>query len=434
MLQDGSDRTSVHGVAMLISRQLSRKLQRGTINVVWGTSGKEVISATPTPELTIRLSNPSIMWKLAIAPQYHLAQSYASGALTIEKGDLRELLELAMAGVPDNAFVGWTDKFQRRLEPLRDWIRDAGAVAKARPDVQFHYDLSNEFFQIFLDPYMQYSCAYFGDDTIKLEEAQLKKLAHISSKLRLKEGQAVLDIGCGWGGLAAFLSETYEVSVRGLTLSERQCVFANTNWRKGRVSFQLEDYRAHSGRYDRIVSVGMLEHVGRNRYDEYFGKIAELLTDDGICLVHSIGRRGPPVPINPWIRKHVFPGSYLPSLSQLTAAIERQGLWVLDCENLRLHYARTLRCWHEKITARRDEIEARFGKTFYRAWEFYLIACEMGFRYSGLTVYQLLLGKIPDAIPITRNFMFEEEGKLDRNIIGKVKKTGQTLRASADGV
>jgi cyclopropane-fatty-acyl-phospholipid synthase len=411
---------------MLLATLLRRIVRTGTIVVIAANGRSEAIVASASPCVTIRLTRRTTALKLALAPNFFLGESYMRGELLIEQGDLRALLGILLQSIDDNAQPTIFDKLRGLLSPLFDRLLRIGTIRRARPHVQSHYDRSEKLFESFLDPARQYSCAYFpsivrADDTPleSIAEAQIAKMRHIAAKLRLmpagnRPGPAIsapcrlLDIGSGWGGLAEFLCSTYpNLHVTGITLSENQCRFSQDR-QLTRAEFHLRDYRQEQGPYDRVVSVGMLEHVGCGRYDEYFSKVNAILKEDGVALVHTIARRGVPQPINIWMRRRIFPGAYLPSLSQLAAALERTGLWILDCENLRIHYAKTLRCWHERLLAIKDQ----FDEQFYRMWEFYLVACEMGFLYQGLTVYQLLLGKHPDAAPLTRDFMHEEEQRL----------------------
>jgi len=393
---------------MLFLRPLQQLLRFGTITVVGPDGSIANVAATVTPTVRVRLKQPWLKWQLLIAPSFYLPESYVNGTLEIEEGDLRQLLTMLIASLPEDRVPTRFERFWKKIEPIMDRLTRTGNVARSTRDVRYHYDKSNDFYRMFLDPNMQYSCAYFenGDET--LEQAQHKKMAHIVSKLNLKPKQNVLDIGSGWGALANFIAANYDVHVKGVTLSLNQYSYAKER-ASGRATFDLHDYRKEDALYDRIVSVGMLEHVGQQHYGEFFAKIASLLRPDGLALIHTIGRRGPPTPINPWIRKRIFPGSYLPSLSQLTPAIEAAGLWMLDCENLRLHYARTLNCWFSNLKRHEKQVRDHFGGRFFRAWEYYLVSCELGFLHQGLTVYQILIGKSPDAAPLSRSFMFEEE-------------------------
>jgi cyclopropane-fatty-acyl-phospholipid synthase len=393
---------------MLFLKPLQQLLRFGTITVVGPDGSIASVAATAAPMVRVRLKQSRLKWQLLIAPSFYLPESYVNGTLEIEEGDLRLLLTMLIASLPEDRVPTHFERVWKKVEPIMDRLTRTGDVGRSARDVQYHYDKSNDFYRMFLDSNMQYSCAYFEDGDETLDQAQHKKMAHIVSKLNLKPKQNVLDIGSGWGALANFIAANYDVDVKGVTLSLNQYSYAKERT-SGRVTFDLHDYRKEDALYDRIVSVGMLEHVGQQHYGEFFAKIASLLRPDGLALIHTIGRRGPPTPINPWIRKRIFPGSYLPSLSQLTPAIEAAGLWMLDCENLRLHYARTLNCWFANLKRHEKEVRDHFGERFFKAWEYYLVSCELGFRHQGLTVYQILIGKSPDAAPLSRNFMFEEE-------------------------
>jgi cyclopropane-fatty-acyl-phospholipid synthase len=408
---------------MLFTKLLRKVVRTGTIVVIGPDGRTETVAVSEAPRVVIRITRRSTALTLVLAPNFYLGESYMRGELLIEQGDLRELLGILLQSIGDTVQPTLFDKLRAAFSPLLDYLLRIGARGKAAGHVQAHYDRSEALFGAFLDPTRQYSCAYFPSigeaaDTPRetLEEAQIAKMRHIAAKLRIPARAAenapplrLLDIGSGWGGLAEFLCALYSgLHVTGITLSENQCRLSQGK-ALSRAEFHLRDYRQEQGEYDRIVSVGMLEHVGRAHYRAYFAKVSALLADDGVALVHTIGRRGMPTPINIWIRRRIFPGAYLPSLSQLAEAIERTGLWVLDCENLRIHYAKTLRAWHQRLLAIRDELD----QEFFRMWEFYLVACEMGFLHQGLTVYQLLLGKHPDALPLTRDFIHDEEQRLN---------------------
>jgi cyclopropane-fatty-acyl-phospholipid synthase len=397
---------------MLFLKPLQQLLRFGTITVVGPDGSTATVAATAAPTVRVRLKQSRLKWQLLIAPSFYLPESYVNGALEIEEGDLRQLLTMLIASVPEDRVPTRFERVWKKVEPIMDRLTRTGNVARSARDVQYHYDKSNDFYRMFLDSNMQYSCAYFENGEETLEQAQYKKMIHIVSKLNLKPKQNVLDIGSGWGALAKFIAANYDVNVKGVTLSLNQYSYAKSQASQSRTTFDLQDYRKEDALYDRIVSVGMLEHVGQKRYGEFFAKIANLLRPNGLALIHTIGRRGLPTPINPWIRKRIFPGSYLPSLSQLAPVIERAGLWMLDCENLRLHYARTLNCWFENLKRHEKEVQDQFGERFFRAWEYYLVSCELGFLHQGLTVYQILVAKSPDAVPLSRNYMFEEEAWL----------------------
>jgi cyclopropane-fatty-acyl-phospholipid synthase len=307
----------------------------------------------------------------------------------------------------------------KRPGPIRrGWatlVAEHNARQASRRNVSHHYDLSLDLYRAFLDKDLQYSCAYFEHDGMSLEDAQAAKKRHIIAKLGLTEGQRVLDIGCGWGGMALSLAAA-GANVDGITLSSEQLTTAraraDASGLAARAHFSLTDYRDVTGRYDRIVSVGMFEHVGRPNYQAFFDTIAARLADDGVALVHSIGRRGPPSTTDKFTAKYIFPGGYIPSLSEVLPAIERSGLWITDMEILRLHYARTLQCWLERFEARRAEMAALYDERFCRMWEFYLAGAEMGFRYGSHMNFQLQLTKQVGALPLTRDYMAEAEGAL----------------------
>jgi cyclopropane-fatty-acyl-phospholipid synthase len=362
----------------------------------------------------VRVAIASRRWLLRIGanPALGLGEAYTEGGLVLEQGTLPELIEL----------IGRNSKHRplKRVGPLSRWWLDRrlqlNAPRAARRNVAHHYDLSVDFYRRFLDPDLQYSCAYFPHPGATLEEAQAAKKAHLAAKLLLEPGQQVLEIGCGWGGLALTLAQAAEVTVDGITLSTEQLALAQHRAEAaglaGRARFSLTDYRHVAGAYDRIVSVGMFEHVGRPNFQAYFDQVARLLKDDGVAVIHSIGRSEGPALTQPWIAKYIFPGGYIPALSETLAAVERAGLIVTDIEILRLHYAETLRCWRERFEAARREIAEIYDERFCRMWEFYLAISEMAFRHRGHMVFQLQLGKRPDAAPLTRDYIAEAERRL----------------------
>jgi cyclopropane-fatty-acyl-phospholipid synthase len=307
----------------------------------------------------------------------------------------------------------WAQGLLLRAQWLARRIHQYNPIGKAQANVAHHYDLSDTLYDLFLDADRQYSCAYFirPDDT--LERAQAQKKRHIAAKLLLRPGQKILDIGCGWGGLALYLAKIADAEVTGVTLSKEQHQVARRRAAEaglaGRVDFKLLDYRLESGRFDRIVSVGMFEHVGVGHYDEFFGALRQLLADDGVALLHTIGRADGPGETNTWIRKYIFPGGYSPALSEVLPAIERAGLYVTDVEVLRLHYAETLRHWRQRVLANRERIVALYDERFLRMWEFYLAGSEVTFRHAGHVVFQIQLAKRVDAVPLTRDYIAEFE-------------------------
>ena len=342
-------------------------------------------------------------------------EAYMDGHLRVEEGTLRGFLE---AWGRSEVFIrqSWYGEIVRRIHSLTAALAHYNPMGRARRNVAHHYDLSAELYDQFLDSDRQYSCAYFANGDEDIETAQLLKKRHIAAKLDIKPGMVVLDIGSGWGGMAIYLANNFNCKVIGVTLSEEQhklsCQRVNQLGLENRVRFELRDYRTLTEPVDRIVSVGMLEHVGQFQYGEFFGKVKALLKPDGVALIHTIARMGKPQPIATWIREYIFPGAYLPSMSQIAHAVERHSLWLTDVENLRLHYAKTLRRWYERFHQHRDKIADIYDERFCRMWEMYLLGCEMRFRFQSVTVLQLQLTREIDALPITRNYMIDAEQAL----------------------
>jgi cyclopropane-fatty-acyl-phospholipid synthase len=368
------------------------------------------------PDAAIRLHSADTAWRIARNPAYNIGEAYTEGQLTLEKGSLLSFLGVLLR----NLAVLNTSTAVRllyRVEELATLPAVLNWASRSRRNVKHHYDLSEALFALFLDRDRQYSCAYYRSEDADLDEAQLAKKQHIAAKLFIQPGQHVLDIGSGWGGLALYLAKHYpSLRVTGLTLSDEQYRVATERARQAgvsdRVTFKLADYRHEGDLYDRIVSVGMFEHVGKPQFDTFFEKLKGLLKPKGVALLHTIGQYTPPGAINPWLRRNIFPGAYLPTLSQLTPILERRRIWLTDLETLRLHYALTLADWHERFQANRDKVRALYDERFCRMWEFYLQSCEAGFRWGGLTVFQLQLATDVDALPLTRDYMIEEEARL----------------------
>ncbi len=366
--------------------------------------GREVRGgAGGSPEMVVALGDWASARRILANPELGLGEVYMDGGLTIEGGDIYGFLDLAADEV--------TSRPRKPMEAtwrLKRWIDQANDRLAARRNVAHHYDLSVDFYRLFLDEDLQYSCAYFETPDLTLEEAQLAKKHLLATKLGLSPGDRVLDIGCGWGGLGLTLAEMGG-KVTGVTLSAEQLALAEARARdrglSHRAEFRLQDFRDIDERFDRIVSVGMFEHVGVPNYQAYFDTIARLLEDNGVAVVHSIGRRGPPSRTQPWIAKHIFPGGYIPSLSEVLPAIERSGLWVTDVEILRLHYAETLRHWRERFQAHRSEIVSLYDERLFRMFEFYLASSEIGFRRMGHMIFQLQLTRRQDAAPLTRDYL-----------------------------
>jgi cyclopropane-fatty-acyl-phospholipid synthase len=400
---------------------LLEALLRSTIRygrvVVSGASEQPIIvcGGGLGPDVAVRLSGPLIALRLALNPDLALGEAYMDGDLVIEQGsldDLFELIGLNLANRPEPAGMA---KLLTRQLARRAALQGRHAAER---NVAHHYDLSEDLYRLFLDPEMQYSCAYFRDAETDLTAAQQAKINHILAKLDLQPNQRVLDIGCGWGGLALQIARTFDVRVTGITLSRQQLEAARKRavacGLSDRVQFELTDYREVRGDFERIVSVGMFEHVGPRHYEAFFQSVRDRLTPDGVALIHSIGARVDDGGTNPWIRKYIFPGGFIPTLSETLSAIERNRLWVCDIEVLRLHYARTLRQWLARFREQRHVARALYDERFCRMWEFYLTSCAMAFRHGNLMVMQLQLAKQIDALPATRDYIGEIEKELAR--------------------
>ncbi len=393
---------------------LSRYVHQGTLTVKY-PGGKSITYGEGRPRVAIAIKDRAALYALSLDPDLKLGELYMDGRLTIEEGDVVGMLDLLMGNI---ARVGGASGTHRALRFLRQALRmfaQWNPARAARAHVAHHYDLSGQLYELFLDVSRQYSCAYFVHEADTLEMAQTEKKRHIAAKLKFdRPDLTVLDIGCGWGGLAVDLARERQVKVLGVTLSTEQLAaareLARQNGLAERARFELLDYRALTGRFDRIVSVGMFEHVGARYYPDFFAKVSEVLADDGVMLLHTIGRGDGPGATNAWIRKYIFPGGYAPALSEITPAIEKAGLLVTDVEVLRLHYAKTLAEWQKRFQANRAKIAALYDQRFCRMWEFYLAGSEMAFRHENQVVYQIQIAKRVDALPLTRDYMMQPRG------------------------
>ncbi len=400
---------------MLFQSLLKHTIQTGSLRLVTADGKVFDYGDGSSPRSTIKLKRKSLEWSLVLNPALRVPEAYMDGTLTVEEGDLRLFLSIVtrnLSRLETHPLLGLLSRL-RRLFSHRG---QSNSPRRARRNVARHYDLSPRLYDLFLDSDRQYSCAYFRQRGIGLEEAQRDKKRHLLSKLHItRPGLRVLDIGSGWGGLSLYLAQEAGCQTNGITLSVEQLAVSEERAAAKGLSktcaFRLNDYRLEKGPYDRIVSVGMFEHVGKRNYDTFFEKVRDLLTDDGVCLLHSIGTFGKSENINPFILKHIFPGADIPALSDVLRAVERSGLFVTDVEILRLHYAETLRLWNERFQARREEAVDIYDETFFRKWSFYLAGCEMGFRYGGLMVFQLQLTKKLETLPLTRDYMFEAEAE-----------------------
>ena len=403
-------------MSLLLRAFLKQVVQQGTLAVETATGARFVVGDGTGSPLAIRFADRGAARQLALNPALAFGELFMEGRLVVTQGSIYDVLSLASSNLKLREPHGIAGARTSLRTALR-YLRQRNSERRAKRNVAHHYDLDGRLYDLFLDPDRQYSCAYFERPGQSLTEAQLAKKRHIAAKLLVEPGQRVLDIGCGWGGLALYLAEHCGADVTGVTLSEEQLGIAVGRARErglgSRAEFRLQDYRAVSETFDRIVSVGMFEHVGAGYYGAYFDKAAELLADDGVMLLHSIGRMDGPGACNPWIEKYIFPGGYSPALSEVLPAIERAGLCVTDIEILRLHYAETLRAWRERFLARREEAKALYDERFCRMWEFYLAACECAFRHCGLMVFQIQLTKRQDAVPLTRDYIAACEAALE---------------------
>ncbi|GAL98084.1 cyclopropane-fatty-acyl-phospholipid synthase [Acetobacter tropicalis NRIC 0312] len=401
----------------LLDRILRHFISSGRLHVAWPDGAQTVYEGSkPGPEAGMELLDSASARALALNPGLAFGEGYMNGGIRPKGCTLYQLLDLLMLNAMSPGHLPEQIAASFRYA-CRGWIQ-FNPVKRARQNVAHHYDLDSRLYDLFLDKDKQYSCAYFrrGDET--LDEAQEAKKRHIASKLLLKPGMEVLDIGCGWGGMGLTLARDYGAIVTGITLSEEQLTIARQRARdeglEGRVRFEMLDYRNLHRRFDRIVSVGMFEHVGVRHYGEFFDILKNSLVDDGVALVHSIGRNDGPGTTNPWINKYIFPGGYSPSLSEVFAAVEKSGLWVTDCEILRLHYAKTIAIWRERFAANRARAVALYDERFARMFEFYLDAAELSFRVQGHMNFQLQISPGIDAVPLTRDYMAEAEGPVSQ--------------------
>ncbi len=415
----------VFGVAdmSILAPFLSRVVRQGRLTVIAPDGAEEHFgtSAPGFPELTLRFATRAGMRRIILDPRLGAAESFMDGDMRIEGGDIMDLIGLIRmntlwdrgAALKDKTWLG------RRAEWVKTRIGSINRQRRSRANVKHHYDIGNDLYRLFLDDDMQYSCAYWPRPDMTLEEAQTAKKAHIAAKLALKPGQRVLDIGCGWGGMAITLAKLEQVEVHGITLSEEQFALARQRAEAAgvadRVKFELIDYRdlaaREAGRFDRIVSVGMFEHVGAPNFETFFRAAANLMTADGVMLLHTIGRFGRPGATDAFTRKYIFPGGYIPALSETLAASEKSRLIATDIETLRLHYALTLRQWYARTLAHEAEIVAMMGERFFRMWTFYLAGATSAFESGGMGNYQIQFARSRHALPLTRDYMGEAEGR-----------------------
>jgi cyclopropane-fatty-acyl-phospholipid synthase len=397
---------------MLLASVLAHVIRIGRLGVIDAAGTRHLFEGSPGPSACVRLHDPALHWKLLLKPRLFVPEAYMAGTLTIEEGSLYDFIDILVsndAAVPTALPLRLGQAAGRLVRRLHQY----NPVPRARRNVAHHYDLSDHLYELFLDRDRQYSCGYFRSPDDDLDTAQQNKTRHIAAKLLLRPGLKVLDIGSGWGGLALYLAAQCGADVTGLTLSEEQHKVATGRAAAAgladRVRFHLRDYREETDRYDRIVSVGMFEHVGVNQYPTFFRRLSELLAPDGVALLHAIGRMDGPGATNPWMRKYIFPGGYSPALSEVVPEAERARLWITDIEILRLHYAETLRAWRRRFEHNRERIRALYDERFCRMWEMYMVGAEIAFRRDGHLVFQMQLAKAVDTVPLTRDYMVDWE-------------------------
>jgi len=374
---------------------------------------KKYIIGSPKNKIpiTLKILNKKLHYKLLLRPDLYFGEAYTDGDIIIENGTLTDFLDLALMNI-GRGEINFFSKLINKLSGSYRYLTNFNFIKKSKMNVAHHYDLSDELYDLFLDSKKQYSCAYFKNENDTLEDAQNNKIQHIIKKLNIKPNQKILDIGCGWGSLAIDIAKSTNCKVTGITLSENQYAHCmkrakELNMEK-QVTFKLIDYRELNEKFDRIVSIGMFEHVGRKFYKKFFKQIEKLLTDSGVSLIHTIGSVNSPRDPHPWVTKYIFPGGYTPSLSEITTPLEKAGLIVSDIEVLKLHYSHTLRHWKESCIKNKVQIIEMFDEKFFRMWEFYLTGCEIAFKWGDQVVYQLQLTKSYTSTPITRDYIYQQ--------------------------
>ncbi|TCL69785.1 cyclopropane-fatty-acyl-phospholipid synthase family protein [Rhizobium sp. BK251] len=396
-----------------LSHMMKSFIRKGSLIVIDADGKRHVFSGEPGPQVTMRLTDKRLYRTLVFNAELAAGEAYMDGTMRFEEGStLRDFLTLFSI----NRLSLGSYPIQKILRAVKMRFRksqQSNRKGQAQQNVAHHYDLGNDFYKLFLDDNMLYSCAYFRDAGDTLEQAQRNKLRLLAAKLCLEPSMRILDIGCGWGDLALYLAGLEKVEVVGVTLSKEQQALATKRAEEAglsnRVRFELKDYRDVEGSFDRIVSVGMFEHVGVHHYDEFFKKLNALMPDDGIAVLHSIGHMSPPGMASAWLRKYIFPGAYSPALSEVFSVVEQNSLWVMDLEFLRVHYATTLAHWGERFEKNRDKVIAMYDERFARMWEFYLISAEMMFRTGSQLVFHMQLSRKRDAAPIVRDYITDRQ-------------------------
>ena len=395
---------------MNISTVYNKLIKEDGFIIVDANNNKYVIGK-PEKEnpITIRLLDKKLNYKLIFSPALYFGEGYTSGSIKIENGSLTEFLNIIFKNFGRREITNF-DYILNKVRGTYRFLTNFNFVLKSKKNVAHHYDISEKLYDLFLDEKRQYSCAYFKNDNDSLETAQNNKIQHIIKKLNLKPNQKVLDIGSGWGSLAIEIAKASKCEVIGITLSENQLEYSNKKAKdlnlENQVRFKMMDYRELNEKFDRIVSVGMFEHVGRKFYNKYFKTISKLLNNNGVALIHTIGSVNPPRDPHPWITKYIFPGGYTPSLSEVVKPIENSGLIISDMEVLKMHYSHTLRHWKERFSSKKNQVLDMFDEKFFRMWEFYLTGCEMAFKWGDQVVFQLQLTKDNISAPTTRDYIY----------------------------
>ena len=396
---------------MRLARFLDKLFQKDGFILVDAHSKKYIIGSPKKKiPITVKILDKKLHYKLLFRPDLYFGEAYSDGSIIIENGTLTEFLDIALMNIGKGELNFFT-KLINKLNNSYRYLTNFNFIKKSKMNVAYHYDLSDNLYSLFLDPKKQYSCGYFKNENDTLETAQNNKIQHIVKKLNIHPNQKVLDIGCGWGSLAIDIAKSTNCEVTGITLSKNQFNYCIKKAKElnleNQVTFKLIDYRLLDEKFDRIVSVGMFEHVGRKFYNKFFNQIQKLLNDDGVSLIHTIGSVNPPRDPHPWITKYIFPGGYTPSLSEVITPVEKAGLIVSDIEVLKLHYSYTLKHWKENCIKNKEQIIKIFDEKFFRMWEFYLASCESAFKWGDQVVYQLQLTKNYTSTPNTRNYIYK---------------------------
>jgi len=397
---------------MQLARFLNNIFKNDGFILIDADSKKYIIGSPKkkTP-ITFKILNKKLHYKLLLRPDLYFGEAYSDGDIIIENGTLTDFLDLALMNI-GRSKINFFSQFINKMSGSYRYLTNFNFIKKSQMNVSHHYDLSDDLYDLFLDPKRQYSCGYFKDKNDTLEAAQNNKIQHIIKKLNIQSNQKVLDIGCGWGSLVFDIAKSTNCKVTGITLSQNQFDYCLKKTKElnleNQVIFKLIDYRELDEKFDRIVSVGMFEHVGRKFYTKFFKQVEKLLDENGISLIHTIGSVNPPGDPHPWITKYIFPGGYTPSLSEVTTPVEKAGLIVSDIEVLKLHYSYTLRHWKENCIKNKEKIVEMFNEKFFRMWEFYLTGSEIAFKWGDQVVYQLQLTKSYTSTPITRDYIYRK--------------------------